>query len=252
MSKMNIAVGIKGLKAGTKLNEIVVPKEMRVRMSCGISWLDDALGEGFVASTVAMFTGTPGAGKSTGLLMLADSLTKQGHIVLLNTGEESLYQVKMVSERLELKGDFHVAQHDLVGDLLKEANVLAKKNPGKKVFILQDSLQTLDDGKWSNGTNSMTPVRCTEMLVDWAKSTYNCVVFVGQVTKSGEFAGKQTIKHAVDVHFHLYIDDEKKSETYGDRLFEVTKNRYGVSGRTYILGMNKKGLYEMGSFKKGE
>jgi hypothetical protein len=60
MSKMNIAVGIKGLKAGTKLNEIVVPKEMRVRMSCGISWLDDALGEGFVASTVAMFTGTPG------------------------------------------------------------------------------------------------------------------------------------------------------------------------------------------------
>ena len=94
----------------------------------------------------------------------------------------------------------------------------------------------------------MTSVRCTEMLTDWAKSNYGVVIFIGQVTKSGDFAGKQTILHAVDVRGQLYIDEEKKSETYGERIFEVTKNRFGCSGRSYVLGIAKTGLYEKGSF----
>jgi len=226
-----------------------VPKALRDRKKVGISWFDDALGgEGFVPSQVMMLTGTPGAGKTTLLLQLADAITKAGHICLYNTGEESLYQVKMVTERLGLRSGFVVGQDTLVTDLLAHADSLRKANPGKQVFILQDSLQTLDDGKWKDGTNSMTTVRATEMLTDWAKSTYGVVIFIGQVTKSGDFAGKQTILHAVDVRGQLYIDEEKKSETYGERIFEVTKNRFGCSGRAYVLGIGKTGLYEKGSF----
>jgi DNA repair protein RadA/Sms len=248
MSKMNISVGIKGFKHGTTINEVTVPKALRNRRKVGISWFDDALGgEGCVPSQVMMLTGTPGAGKTTLLLQLADAITKAGHICLYNTGEESLYQVKMVAERLALKEAFVVGQDTIVTDVLKHADMLRKANPGKQVFILQDSLQTLDDGKWKDGTNSMTSVRCTEMLTDWAKSTYGIVIFIGQVTKSGEFAGKMTIKHAIDVHGHLYIDEEKKSETFGERIFEVTKNRYGTSGRSYVLGIAKTGLYEKAS-----
>lgn len=246
---MNLNVGVKNLKRGTNIADIEVPAALRDRKKVGISWIDDAIGgEGFVPSSVMMLTGTPGAGKTTMLLQMADAITKAGHVCLYNTGEESLYQVKMVAERLGLRNGFVVGQDTLVTDLLKHADHLRKAHPGKQIFILQDSLQTLDDGKWAGATNSMTPVRATEMLTDWAKSNYGVVVFIGQVTKGGDFAGKQTILHAVDVRGRLFIDEQKNSETYGERIFEITKNRFGCSGRSYVLGMQKTGLYEKGSF----
>jgi DNA repair protein RadA/Sms len=248
MSGMNLNVGVKGLKQGTNIRDIQVPQALRDRKKVGISWFDDAIGgEGMVPSSVMMLTGTPGAGKTTLLLQLADSLTASGHICLYNTGEESLYQVKMVAERLGLHNGFVVGQDTQVEDLLNHADMVKKANKGKQVFVLQDSLQTLDDGKYGGGhTNSMTTVRCTEMLTDWAKSTMGIVCFIGQVTKGGDFSCKQTILHAVDVRGQLYIDQEKRSETYGERIFEVTKNRFGCSGRAYILGIERKGLFEKG------
>lgn len=250
MSKMNLNVGIKGLKRGTNISEIEVPPALRERKKIGISWFDDALGgEGFVPSSVMMLTGTPGAGKTTLLLQLANSITKAGHICLYNTGEESLYQVKMVTERLGLRSGFVVGQDTSITSLLEHADTLRKANPGKQVFILQDSLQTLDDEKWADGTNSMTAMRCTEMLTDWAKSNYGVVIFIGQVNKDGEFSGKNGILHAIDVRGQLYIDKQKKSETYGERIFEITKNRFGCSGRAFILGMRREGLYEKGAFE---
>jgi DNA repair protein RadA/Sms len=250
MSSMNLTVGIKGLKKGTNINDLTVPEALRDRKKTGVTFFDEALGgEGFVPSSVMMLTGTPGAGKSTLLLQLANSITAAGHIALFNTGEESLYQVKMVAERLRLKNGFVVGQDLMVEDLLNHADHLRKANKGKQVFILQDSLQTLDDGKYTGGTNSMTPVRCTEMLTNWTKSTYGICIFIGQVTKGGDFAGKQTILHAVDVRGSLYIDEEKKSETFGERIFEITKNRFGCSGKSFILGLDaRSGLYERGSF----
>lgn len=184
------------------------------------------------------------------LLQLADSITRAGHICLYNTGEESLYQVKMVAERLSLRAGFVVGQDTEVSELLAHADELRASNPGKQVFILQDSLQTLNDGKYGDATNSMTPVRCVEMLTDWAKSNYGIVIFIGQVTKGGDFAGKQTILHAIDVRGQLFIDDQKRSETYGERIFEITKNRFGCSGKAFIMDMRKNGLHERGSFDR--
>lgn len=249
---MNLNVGIKNLKRGANILDIKVPAELRVKLATGISWFDDAVG-GITPSTAAMITGGPGCGKTTFMLQLADALTSQGHIALMNTGEESLYQVKMVADRMGLKNGFVVGQDTLCEDLLGHADELRTENPGKQVFILQDSLQTLDDGKYKDGTtNSQTPMRCTEILTDWAKTKVNgmfgVMMFIGQVNKGGEFSGKNGIKHAVDVHCHLYIDHDKKSETYGERLFEVQKNRFGANGKTYIVGLDRNGLREKGNF----
>lgn len=248
MSGMNLNIGVKGLKHGTNINDIAVPDALRARKKVGISFFDEALGgEGMVPSSVMMLTGTPGAGKTTMLLQLADSITASGHICLYNSGEESLYQVKMVAERLGLSNGFICGQDTLAEDLLTHADMIRAAHPDKQVFVLQDSLQTMDDGKYAGATNSMTTVRCTEMLTDWAKSNYGIVCFIGQVTKGGDFAGKNTILHAVDVRAHLYLDQEKKSETYGERIFEITKNRFGTSGLAYVLGIGRQGLYEKGS-----
>ena len=250
MSTMQIEVGIQNFKRGTNINSIKVPDALRVRVKTGINFVDCSLGgEGFAASTVMMLTGSPGAGKTTLLMQMADAITAEGNIALYNSGEESLYQVKMVSERLDLKNGFYAGQDTMVDKLLAHADVLAKKHPGKKVFILQDSLQTLDDGKWAAGPNSATTVRCVQALVNWAKKTFNMVIFIGQVTKDGnKFAGKNTILHAVDVRGHISIDTDEKSDTCGFRLFEISKNRYGSAGIGYALKMGKKGLSEAGSY----
>lgn len=47
----------------------------------------------------------------------------------------------------------------------------------------------------------------------------------------------------------LYIDDKKNSDTFGERLFTIPKNRFGSSGKTIIVGMGKTGLYEKGSIE---
>lgn len=255
MASMNLNVGIKNLKRGTNITSIDVPEALKRRVKTGVGWFDDAIGgDGYVPSSVMMLTGTPGAGKTTLLLQLADSITGAGHVCLYNTGEESLYQVRMVTERLKLKHGFICGQDTMVPDLLEHADHLRKVHKGKQVFVLQDSLQTLDDGKYvdkfgnSRGTNGGTPLRCVEMLTDWAKASYGIVAFIGQVNKNGDFQGKNGILHACDVRASLYIDQEKKSETYGERIFEVTKNRFGCSGRAYVLGYRDKGLYEKGSF----
>lgn len=249
MSKMTLSVGIQDLKMGSRLGDIAVPEQLRTRHKTGIVWFDEALGgEGFAPSSVMMLTGTPGAGKSTMLLQLADAITKAGHVCLYNTGEESLYQTKMVAERLKLTSNFIVGQDTTVEGLLAHADHLRAANPKRQIFILQDSLQTLDDdvAVGRGGANSLTPVRATEALVNWAKANFGIVIFIGQVKKDGEFAGKNTILHAIDLRGQIYIDKSKKSETYGERIFEVTKNRYGVSGRSFIVGINSRGLYSKG------
>lgn len=253
MAGMNLNVGIRGLKKNTNILSITVPPELRIRRKTGIEWFDNAVGgDGLVPSSVMMVTGDPGAGKTTAMLQIADSLTKQGHICLYNTGEESLYQVSMVVERLKLKHGFVCGQDTMTPKLIEHATELQKKNPGRQVCILQDSLQTLDDGKYvdkhgnSRGTTSATPMRCVEMLTDWAKSTYGIAAFIGQINKNGDFNGKQAILHAVDVRARLFIDQRATSDTKGERLFQITKNRFGCSGLTYILGMGPNGLYEKG------
>jgi DNA repair protein RadA/Sms len=252
-ASMNLNVGIRGLKRGSNVLDIKVPEALRKKKKTGIDWFDDALGgEGFTPSTCMMLTGGPGCGKTTMILQLADAITKAGHIALMNTGEESLYQVRLVCERLNLKHGFVPGQDTMVEDLLEHADELRKKNPSKQVFILQDSLQTLNDGKYKDGgTTGNTPLRCCELLTDWCKENYGICIFVGQVTKGGEFAGKNQIKHAIDVHGHLFFDDDKKSETYGERLYEVNKNRFGCAGKTYVIGIDSNGLHEKGRFSKG-
>lgn len=246
---MKLNVGLQNWKRGTNILDLEVPKELESTVHTGVKFFDEAMGgEGMTPSTAMLLTGTPGAGKTTLCLQLAEAITASGNICLFNTGEESLFQVRKVAKRLEMKHGFVAGQDVMVSDILKHADNLRKANPGKQVFLIIDSLQTLDDGKYKDGfTNSMSQVRSTEMITTWCKDNYGIAIIIGQVTKGGEFAGKQQIKHTVDAHAHLFIDDKKNSETFGERLFEVQKNRFGCSGKTFILGIEKKGLYEKGT-----
>lgn len=231
---------------GTNILDLRVPSKLRERHPCGINYLDSAFGgEGFTPSTISLFTGEPGAGKTTLMLTLANALTSQGYVCLFNTAEESLYQVKLTCERLELTSGFIAGQESYVPRLMKNCSLLRKKYPEKPLFLIVDSLQTLNDGKYGEDhTNSQSAVRALQILTDYAKEHYINVICIGQVNKSGNMAGSQKLKHMVDAMLHLSI--EKKDEDFkGLRVLETIKNRFGGAGWTFFLDLKKEGFSEV-------
>ena len=41
------------------------------------------------------------------------------------------------------------------------------------------------------------------------QQNFGICIFIGQCTKGGEFAGSNVIKHAIDVHAHMFVDDKE-------------------------------------------
>ena len=151
-----------------------MPELLKKKVSTGLGYFDDAMGgKGFTPSMVTLYTGTPGAGKTTMILEQANSITGNGSTVLFNTDEESLYQLKMTVERLRLKHGFVAGQETMVPQLLKNCDELRKKNPGKPFFLFVDSLQCLNDGKYGDHqTNSRTAQRAMSMITDYCKEHF--------------------------------------------------------------------------------
>lgn len=254
---MQLNVGIRNFKHGTNILDVRIPAPLERQVPTGIDWFDIACGgkeePGVTPSFVTLFTGLPGAGKTTLALQLAESITTHGSTCLYNTGEESLYQVRKAVKRLGLQEGFVAGQDVMLDDVLAHAHKLIEANKAeaaatkkrqRQLFLIVDSLKTLDDGKYKNGTNGMTAVRVMERLADFCKETFSIGIVVGHVTKAGQFEGKQAIKHAADGHCHLDIDMNSKSPTYGKRIFRFLKNRFGpINIMGTVLDMGPQGLY---------
>lgn len=243
---MKLNVAREELSFGTNILELEVPDALRKRVKSGIDFVDAALGgEGFTPSQALLFTGTPGAGKTTLMLKLADSLTRQGAVVVFNTAEESLYQVKLVVERLKLKSGFAVGQETHVPTLLEKCEALRAQHPGKPFFLIIDSLQCLDDGKYADGGGgAKTAERALSMVTDWCKAHYTNAVVIGQVTKSGKFAGNNKLKHLVDGMLEMSVE-EKDEDLAGCRVLATRKNRFGGAGMQIWLDLKKGGFTEV-------
>jgi DNA repair protein RadA/Sms len=192
------------------------------------------------------------------MIELADRVTHKGHICLYNTGEESLYQVRRVTKRLDLKYGFIPAAHRGVDEIIEQLKEISLANPGKQVFLIQDSLQCLEPSRFDPETGEArkgrpktglnAQVEAVATLTQFIKETFGIFLLIGQVTKDGTFAGKNEIKHIVDCHLHLGIDTDRKSETYGERVAEMLKNRFGPAGQFFGFALESSGLkFEMGN-----
>ena len=116
---MKLKVNKNDISFGTNVLDIEVPAVLRERFATGIDYIDGALGgQGFTPSTVTLFTGEPGAGKTTMMLNLADRITAKKGIALFNTAEESLYQTALTAQRLKLRNGFATGNIANVYDLL--------------------------------------------------------------------------------------------------------------------------------------
>ena len=243
---MRLNTQVDDLKLGTNILDVKVPKALRRRVRSGLGYFDDAMGgKGFTPSMVTLFTGTPGAGKTTMMLELANSLTGHGANVLFNTAEESLYQLKMTVERLQLRYGFSAGQETMVPSLLENCDKLRARNPQKPFFLIVDSLQCLNDGKYgTHQTNSRTAQRALSQITDYCKENFCNAIIIGQVTKSGQMAGANVLKHMVDAMVTLDVE-RRDEDLMGCRVLQVEKNRFGGAGHIFFLALQKTGFTEV-------
>jgi len=230
MTSMNLGFNSGRVKL---LRDVRVPDKYYNRITTGVPLLDEVYGgqdtPGILLGSSILFTGFPGAGKSTMMLQLADMLSRHaGKKILFNVGEENEYMVKMRANRLDITGNFHISQFDDVDELLNYV-----MSEGIEILV-QDSIQTLVHEE-DQGIKLVRNVG--NKLVSFAKDTDITIFIVGHITKGGEFAGPMTLKHAVDVHQHLGINKDTNN-----RVFEVKKNRFGPGNTAYEFPMTYSGL----------
>ena len=252
MASINLTLS--DVKFGTKMSDIKVPDYLLRNVETGVDWFDEVLGgSGLTPSQVLIFTGDPGAGKTTGLMVIADSLGKNpNNIVIYNSAEESVYQLKKVIDRLRLKGNFLVGNEKCIDDVVEKCNQI-KAIPGnekKDVILIVDSIQQMEaySEKYKRNIDSANLV--TERMIAFSKQTHAVTIAVGQVTKGGVLAGSNKMKHAVDTHVHLGVED-KDEDIKGARVLEIRKNRFGGGGHIIFLTLNKTGFTKISTIEFG-
>lgn len=261
---MKLTVGNPEVSLNSNILDVVVPDQLLNNISTGWKEVDMLFtGDGIMPSTVALLTGVPGAGKSTFSVQLADAITGagksdevfQGGICIYNGLEESFYQVRKVVNRLELKNGFIPSYESDVDDMLERCDQIQALNPGKQMFLMIDSLPCLEikreEGKKgrSKGPDGVQ-IEAVQKITDWAKKTFAIVFILGHVNKDGDFAGRQQLKHIVDVHLHLDIDKDTRSVSYGKRIAVMEKNRTGTAGLYYAFQIGRYGFTFVADEKK--
>jgi len=209
---------------------------MQPRISVGFAEMDRVLGGGLVAGSLILIGGEPGIGKSTLLLQVSGSIAKNSGPVLYISGEESIEQVKMRAERLDITGE----QLYLLAAI--ELDVIAAAvHQLKPALVIVDSIQTVLSSHLTAAPGSISQVReCTLQLMQLAKSTHIPIFIIGHVTKEGTVAGPKALEHIADAV--LYLEGERY---HSYRLLRGVKNRFGATHEVGVFEMHGEGLLEV-------
>ena len=205
------------------------------RFSTGIGELDRVLGGGLVLGSTILIGGHPGAGKSTLLLQLMCSLA-QTMPAMYVTGEESLQQVALRAQRLELP----TANLKMLAETDVEA-IIAQANKLRPKLLVVDSIQVMQLTDISSAPGSVSQVReCAAALVRYAKQSNTVLLLVGHVTKDGSLAGPKVLEHMIDCSLQLEGDHDSRFRTLRGH-----KNRFGAVNELGVFAMLETGLKEV-------
>lgn len=222
--------GYAGQSTIKKMSEVGENCEQRIPTRIGE--LDRVLGGGLVAGSVVLIGGAPGIGKSTILLQTVAALSAQMQALYV-TGEESLQQVAMRANRLNLDADnIQLLTETCVESILNHAKI------AKPQLMVIDSIQTIYTDQLQSAPGGVSQIReSAAQLVRYAKQTNTALFIVGHVTKEGTLAGPRVLEHMVDTV--LYFDGDP-GERY--RLVRAVKNRFGAVNELGVFAMTSEGL----------
>ena len=225
--------GVTGITA-RRLSEVSTTEE-KSRIVTGISELDRVLGGGIVLGSVVLLGGEPGAGKSTLLLQLCGAISDRCEVLYI-TGEESVRQIKLRADRLQVpQQNIHLAAETDIGDI---CGLIEQTKPD---LVVIDSIQTMHCGDVSSSAGSVSQVKeCSARLLAVAKSCEIPTFIVGHVNKDGAIAGPKVMEHIVDTV--LYFEGDK---TLPYRVLRAAKNRYGSTNEIGMFDMTGHGLTQI-------
>lgn len=221
--------------AVTRLDQVSMTRE--TRMTTGISEFDRVLGGGLVTGSVVLIGGDPGIGKSTILLQTATHMAQSEQTrALYVTGEESLSQVALRANRLELPTN----RLNVMAETCVET-ICATLSQEKPAIAILDSIQTLYTETLQSAPGGVSQIReSAALLTRYAKQTGTALFLVGHVTKEGALAGPRVLEHMVDCV--LYFEGESDSRF---RMIRAVKNRFGAVNELGVFAMTDRGLREV-------
>ena len=208
--------------------------EIPSRFITKVSELDRVFGGGIVLGSSTLIGGEPGVGKSTLILQLTSILDKNFSKCLYVSGEESIDQIKIRADRLQItQSNIQLLSTSSLSDIIHSL----KKDKDFKCLVV-DSIQTIYDSKISSSPGTIVQIRmCTHELINFTKQ-HNIILFIlGQITKDGQIAGPKTLEHMVDTV--LYFEGENNSQL---RILRTVKNRFGPTNEIGVFEMSDKGL----------
>lgn len=217
-----------------RVNEIVT--NMETRFSTAISEFDRVLGGGIVQGSVILIAGDPGIGKSTLLLQTSGTLTGSGKTVLYTSAEESLSQIKLRAERLNVSSDkLFIYSQTSLESIKNQIETLCPN------LVIIDSIQAIYSQEIQSSAGSVSQIReCCNALISIAKSKNIAIIVIGHVTKEGNIAGPKVLEHMVDAVIQ-FEGDKYKSH----RILRSIKNRFGNTSEVGIFEMEENGLREI-------
>ena len=232
-SDTKAAASQEGMARPVSLDEIVI--DSQERSLTGMKELDRVLGGGIVKGSLILVGGDPGIGKSTLLLQICSTVKKDMKILYVS-GEESVGQIKLRADRLNVKGSgvyIVSASGYETGAALVEA-----EKPG---LVIIDSIQTMHTDTITSAPGSVSQVReVTSALMKLAKGSGITVIIVGHVTKEGAIAGPRVLEHMVDTV--LYFEGDRHLSF---RILRAVKNRFGSTNEIGVFEMRDTGLAEI-------
>jgi DNA repair protein RadA/Sms len=206
------------------------------RLLTGIRELDRVLGGGLVSGSLVLIGGDPGIGKSTLMLQALHGLADRQQKVLYVSGEESIRQIRLRSQRLgTVSADLLVVSEVDVDAIL---DLAASTAPA---VLVVDSIQTLFNAELTSAPGSVSQVReAAVRLMMMAKKSGIPTFLVGHVTKDGAIAGPKLLEHMVDTV--LYFEGDRN---HVFRVLRAVKNRFGSTNEIGVFEMKNRGLEEV-------
>lgn len=206
------------------------------RLSTHSQELDRVLGGGLVPGSVILIGGDPGIGKST-LLLQTLCKSSQQHPVLYVSGEESLQQIALSAQRLQLDLKQVMALNTVDADHVHQEVLRLKP-----AMVVIDSIQTFTTASAQAQAGSVTQIKeVARSMTILAKTTETIVILVGHVTKDGQLAGPRVLEHIVDTV--LYFENQTANQRY--RILRSQKNRFGPVNEVGIFAMTDRGLVDL-------